>query len=220
MDKTIAKGLRVLETLAHQETPMAVSEVATVCDLTRSNAHRTLAILGYVEQKPISCRYKLALKIWSLGASLIARLDIKEVATIFLCELNEVTGETTHLSVRDGHEILYIDKLEAKHAVRTFTRVGGRAPAFCVATGKAMLAFQNEVVVEQACNAIVTFTPQTTSDPIMLREELYFTRVRGYAINRGEWRGEAYGLAVPIRDVEGKVNAAIGISAPCDRLTR
>lgn len=221
MDKTLAKGLGVLETLARDEHPMAVSEVARACSLTRSNAHRvlaTLAELGYVEQEPASRRYALTLKLWSMGASLIARLDIKSVAVPYLRELNEVTGETTHLSVRDGHEIMYLDKLEARHAVRTFTRVGGKAPAFCVATGKAMLAFQDAAVIEQACEAATSFTARTITDPVAIREELQRIRERGYAVNRGEWRGGAFGLAVPVRDAEGRVSAAIGISAPSDRL--
>lgn len=221
MDKTLAKGLGVLETLAREERSMAVSEVARACGLTRSNAHRvlaTLAELGYVSQESASRRYALTLKLWSMGASLIARLDIKQVAAPFLRELNEATGETTHLSVRDGHEIMYLDKLEARHAVRTYTRVGGKAPAFCVATGKAMLAFQHDTVIEQACENAVSFTTRTVTDPVAIREELRRVRERGYAVNRGEWRGGAFGLAVAVRNAEGGVEAAIGISAPADRL--
>jgi len=221
MDKTLVKGLGVLETLAHHDKPMAVSEVAAACDLTRSNAHRvlsTLSQLGYVNQDEVSRRYGLTLKLWALGASLVDRLNLKEVAAPFLRELNEITGETTHLSVRDGHDIIYIDKLEARHAVRTFTRIGGRAPCHCVATGKAILAFQSEAVIDQACESVVSFTQRTITDPIAVREEIYRTRERGYAINRGEWRGGAYGLAVPVQGADAKVAAAIGISAPGERM--
>lgn len=218
MDKTLAKGLDIVEMLARHESPMSVSEVALARGLTRSNAHRVLATLGYVTQDAQTRRYALTLKLWTLGALIIARLDLKSVATPFLHELNEVTGETTHLSLRDGSEIMYIDKLEAKHVVRTFTRIGGKAPAYCVATGRAMLAFQDRPTIDHACEEAVGFTPATITDPIALRDELHRTRERGYAVNRGEWRGGAYGLAVPIRNVHGRVDAAIGISAPRERL--
>jgi DNA-binding IclR family transcriptional regulator len=221
MDKTFAKGIRLLETLVEAGEPATVTELARRCELTKSNAHRLLATLqelGYVSQHAETKRYVPTLKLWELGATVVGRLTLREVAAPFLRELNEITGETTHLSVLDRGEIIYIDKLEAKHAVRTYTRIGGRAPAYCVATGKAMLSHQDEWLLEEVSGHLLRFTDRTLTDPIALREELYRIREQGYSLNRGEWRGGAYGLAVPVHDSTERVVAAIGISAPEDRM--
>lgn len=222
MEKTLVKGINVLETLASHESPMSVSEVSKACDITRSNAHRlltTLLELGYVTQDEITKRYRMTLRVWSLGSRIVDRLNFKREALPFLEKLNDATGETTHLSVLDDINVIYIDKLEAKHAVRTFTRIGGTAPAFCVATGKAMLAYQKERTIEEAIAHATQFTANTITDAATLREELKMTQQRGYAVNRGEWRGGAYGLAVPVFSASNEAIAAIGISAPTDRMS-
>lgn len=221
MDKTLAKGIQVLETLADSDTPMSVSEVAEVCNLARSNAHRVLNTLlefGYVSQDEVSKRYRMTLRVWSLGSKAVDRLNFRKEAMPFMERLNDETGETTHLSVLNELSVIYIDKLEAKHAVRTFTRIGGMAPAFCVATGRAILAFLREEIIEAAIAEAMPFTENTITEPDSLRAELSATRGRGYAVNRGEWRGGAYGLAVPIFSATNHVVAAIGISAPAERM--
>ncbi|MDW5377766.1 IclR family transcriptional regulator [Halomonas sp. HP20-15] len=222
MDKTLVKGIHVLETIAASDSPMSVSEVAEACGLARSNAHRVLSTflkLGYLSQDESTRRYRMTLRVWSLGSRLVDRLDFKREALAFLERLNNETGEATHLSVLNGHNVIYIDKLEAKHAVRTFTRIGGIAPAFCVATGRAMLAYQNDETIEDAIAQSTSFTENTITDHEALREELRLTRLRGYAVNRGEWRGGAYGIAVPVFSATNHVIAAIGISAPAERMS-
>lgn len=225
MDKTLVKGIHVLETIANSDSPMSVSEVAETCGIARSNAHRvlsTLLSLGYLSQDESTRRYRMTIRVWALGSKLVDRLDFNREAVPFLEKLNQETGETTHLSVLNGYNVIYINKLEARHAVRTYTRIGGIAPAFCVATGRAMLAYQNDDAIEDAIkDAIaqaVPFTENTLTDPEALREELRLTRLRGYAVNRGEWYGGSYGIAVPIFSATNQVIAAIGISAPAERL--
>ncbi|MES1923747.1 IclR family transcriptional regulator [Salinisphaera sp. T31B1] len=213
--------MKVLETLADFDEPASVSELAEACGLTRSNAHRVLATfqtLGYVAQDSRSRRYHMTLRVWSLGSKAVERLDFKQEARPFLDRLNEMTGETTHLSILDDIDVIYIDKLEARHAVRTFTRIGGRAPAICVATGKAALAFSRPERIDRAIAGIEKFTDSTVTDPSALRAELDAVREQTFAVNRGEWRGGAYGLAVPIFSALDEVVAAIGISAPRDRM--
>jgi len=222
MDKTLIKGLKVLEMLASFDEPASVSEIAYACGLTRSNAHRVLATfqaLGYVAQDSRSRRYHMTLRVWSLGSKAVDRLDFKQEARPFLEQLNDMTGETTHLSILDDIHVIYIDKLEARHAVRTFTRIGGRAPAICVATGKAALAFTSPERIERAVSQIEKFTDSTVTDPDALRAELDTVRTQAFAVNRGEWRGGAYGLAVPIFSATNEIIAAIGISAPRDRMS-
>jgi IclR family transcriptional regulator, KDG regulon repressor len=104
------------------------------------------------------------------------------------------------------------------HPVRAYSKVGGRAPAHCVATGKAPLA---HVPYEQGVASLKVlhrFTPRTITSYSDVLEELEKTRARGYAANRGEWRETVFSMAAPIFDAQGHCCAALGISGPSDWL--
>jgi len=221
MDTTLLKGLAVLEALAASREPRGVTELAHELGLLKSNVHRllqTLAARGYVRKDAASGRYECTLRIWELGALVAGRLDVRRVARPHAAALAERTAETVHVSVLDGTEVLYIDKVESPHPVRAYSQVGGRAPAYCVATGKALLAHAPDEVVAGLGGELGRYTPRTITDPEALRKELRRVREVGYAVNRGEWREAVGGLAAPVFDVSRAAVAAIGLSGPTDRL--
>lgn len=219
MDKTLAKGMSVLEVLVAADGPQGVSQLARKLDLSKSNTHRllqTLSALGYVASK--EGRYYLTPKLWVLGADLMSRLDVRRIALPELERLAEDTQETVHLSVLDNDEVVYVDKIDSPQPIRAYTKIGGRAPAWCVATGKAMLAFQPQEQIERVARQLKPFTSLSISDAPSLRRELQEVRELGYAVNRGEWREEIGGLAAPIFDSRATVVAALGISGPTGRI--
>ncbi len=221
MDKTLIKGLTLLEALATGPAPRGVSDLAQATGLTRSNAHRTLQTLvaaGYARQQADG-RYDCSLKIFELGNAVIARIDVATVAGPFIQALAEKTEETVHLSVLDGADVVYVQKIDSPQPVRAYSRVGGRAPASCVATGKALLAFQGQAERDAVIGQLHPYTPRSITDPGELAEELDRIRQQGYAINRGEWRESVCGLAAPIFDAAGQAVAGVGISGPRQRLT-
>lgn len=222
MDKTFLKGLTLIQTLAGRETPSGVTELARELRLTKSNVHRLLQALvaRRFARKLAGGQYELTTKIWELGWSVLGRLDVKQVAAPFLRELAEKTQETVHLSILDGSEVVYIDKIDSSQPVRAYSHVGGRAPAYAVATGKALLAWQSpSVVIDVLGNGrLKKFTRHTAASTKEVQNELKRVRERGFAANRGEWRETVCGLAAPIRDATGAVVAAVGISGPSERL--
>lgn len=129
--------------------------------------------------------------------------------------------ETVRLAVLDAVDpahVVYIDKVDSSHAVRAHTRVGDRAPSHCVATGKALLAFNPEAVERLEGRQLPRFTGRTITDHDRLARELARTRERGFSVNRHEYREDIVGIAAPIRSHEGYVVAALGISGPAYRL--
>ena len=221
MDTTFAKGLQVIEALAAQPNLSGVTELARHLGLTKSNAHRllqTLVACGYVRNLEQSGKYELTLKLWELGAAVVGRLDLKTVAAEYMEHLCQLTGETVHLSVLEGTEVIYLDKVDSPHPVRAYSRVGGRAPAYCVATGKALLAYAPAVLIDQISLELKPYTQHTIGTPNELRSELERQRQLGYAVNRGEWRDGVCGIAAPIWSADGHACAAIGLSGPAERL--
>ncbi|GAA5234336.1 IclR family transcriptional regulator [Verticiella sediminum] len=218
---SLPKGLAILEALARADAPMGVTELARELGMGKSGVHRLLRMLcdlGWVREA--QGRYACSLRIWEVGMRVADRLDLRQVAAPFLRELADATSETVHLSILDGIDVLYVDKIDSPQPVRAYSRVGGRAPAGCVATGKVLLAYAEAARVAEASAAMAPYTPRTIVDPQELEAELRRVRQQGYAVNRGEWRASVCGLAAPVFDARGEVVAALGISGPADRLTQ
>lgn len=221
MNNTLSKGLQILELLAQDRTGFGTRAIARKLGLGPSGAHRLLTTLlecGYVTQDPDTKRYALTLKLWTLGSRLVAKWDIKEIGAPHLRELADQTAETVHLSVLEDCDVLYVDKIDSRHPVRAYTQVGGRAPAHCVATGKALLAFTRGAEERLADKALTPSTEHTIVSHDALGKELAQIRRRGYALNFGEWRESVRGLAAPVYDSDEQVVCAVGISGPADRL--
>lgn len=218
------KGLAVLEALvAPQGRPRTIDELSREVNLTRSNVHRTLQTLayaGYVRKDETAGRYHPTMKLLELGARQLASLDVRSIALPFMRTLAQQSGETVHLSILEGITVVYIDKIDSLQPVRSYTEIGGRAPAYAVATGKALLAHQPEGYIERYAGQLQRHTPATIASVAELKAELERVRRLGYALNRGEWRATVGGLAVGVFDGLDRVVAALGISGPLERLEK
>lgn len=220
MDKAVVKAFSLLELLAGSDDPMGVTRLAETSGLGKSNVHRllqTLQSLGYVSQTPDGA-YSASLKMWELGNQVMSRFSLRDVARPFMKKLSAMTKETVHLSELDGFEVLYIDKIESREPVRAYTQLGGRAPAYCTATGKAILAYASTEDIEECCRNAQAFTAKTIVHADRFLVEAEKIRDRKFALNRGEWRADVIGLAAPILDSTGAPIGAIGLSAPGSRL--
>lgn len=217
MDKTLLKGLQVLEHVAEAERGVRITDIAAALSLTKSNAHRvlkTLEFAGYLRQDQRSREYAPSLKLWELGSGIIGRLDIRAHASDVLRKLANEAREAVHLSIREDGEVIYVDKIDSPEPIGAYTRMGGRVPAYCVATGKALLCHLPEEELQPILADLKAYSKNTIVDPQELRQELAMSRERGYTINRGEWRESVWGIATAIRGPSSEVVAAIGVSGP------
>lgn len=220
LSTTLIKGLTVMEALARKAEPCGVTQLARDVGMMKSNVHRTLQTLiatGYVRQVPTG-DYQCTLKLFELASAIMAGIDVRQAAEPLMQRLAEQTSESIHLSTLDGLEVIYLHKIESLHPVRAYSRIGGRAPAFNVASGKALLAFAGDDVLSTLPAALPRSTSLSVATRDDLMAELAAIRACGFAVNDGEWRERVCGLAAPIFDGSGAVVAAIGISGPADRM--
>lgn len=220
MNNTLLKGLAVLELLSRADQPMGITDIGRELGMVKSNVHRLIQALletHLVVRDSSTGRYSPSIKMWELGSAVLGKLDLRLHADSQMVALMELTGETTHLSVLDGNEVVYVHKVDSANPIRAYTQIGGRAPAHCVATGKTLLAFSPPTVVDRVAEKLSPYTPRTITSPVAFFRELQKVRVDGYAVNRGEWRDDVWGIAAPITDTRGSVIAAIGISGPAVR---
>ena len=223
MDKTLLKGLMLLEALADQNgRPVTIPALAEQVGLTKSNTHRTLQTLahaGYAIRDEVTGNYRSTFKLFELGARQMAAIDVRQFAAAHMRALGELTQETVHLSILDGASVVYVDKIESAQPVRAYSVLGGHAPAYCVATGKILLAHQSDDYLMRNLTGLDAHTKATITNLPALKAELARAAANGYAMNRGEWRDSVGGVAAPIFDAFGAISAAIGISGPLERLS-
>lgn len=225
MDSTLAKGLAVMEWMARQARACRVTDVALAFGMARSNAHRTLQTLvecGWAVQDADTSAYRPSLRLFELGAMVSEAADIGALLRPHLAALAQASGETIHLAVLDSAEIVYLDKFDSPLPVAAYSRIGGRAPACCVASGKAMLAAArlDAAALRALFGTLQPHTPHSIVDFDALQAELERSRARGYAENREEWRLGVCGLGVPVFDARGTAVAAVGMSVPSIRFAR
>lgn len=220
--QTVTNAARLLKAFLTREESLGVSELARRLGLGKSAVHRlltTLAAEGLVEQDPGTGGYRLGLVVFELGEAVRVHMDLHAAAGSVLAHLREETGESAQVGMLDGHDVVYVDRLESTHALRLFTETGRRVPVHCTSSGKVLLAFAPEAVRERflATAALHRHTPHTLTDPDELRRALATVRARGWADAVDEREIGIASLAAPIRDVRGAVVAAIGIGAPVTR---
>lgn len=222
MNTTLGKGLTLLDWLVRQQKSCRLTDIAKAFGIVRSKAHRTLQTLvecGWVVQDTVSRAYRPSLKLFELGSMVEASLDIKTRLHPLLEVLAADTGETIHLAVLDGAEIVYVDKFDSPLPVAAYSRIGGRAPAYCVATGKALLAAiaHDKAALQALLGPLQAHTPNTITSIDVLHADLSQARERGWAVNHEEWRLGVCGLSAPVFNALGKPVAAVGMSVPTTR---
>jgi DNA-binding IclR family transcriptional regulator len=181
----------------------------------------TLANHNFLELDGLTGNYRLGFASIELARSYQSGSELLQVARNELLQLRDATSETVHLAVLDGMEVVYLEKLEGLHAIGLMSsRVGRRAPAYCTAVGKALLAQEewNDIRSNTDWAVLIRFNERTIVEPEALLTELEITRKRGFALDSGEHESEVRCVAAPIFDHSGEVCAAISVSGPRNRM--
>ena len=215
------RALDILELLAGSPGPQGLTDIAEQVHGPKATVHRLLATLqarGYATQDSRTGRYAAGIRCFELGSLWASRLDLRAVAAPHAARLNELSGETVHLAVYDHGDVVYIDKIESCHPVVAKSQVGGRCPASCVATGRALLAYQPRAEIEEVLGGpLPAHSPQSITRPAELGALLDQVRRDGYAVNHGGYREGVGGVAAPVRDYTGTVVASLGLCIPEQR---
>ena len=220
--KSLAKVVRILDCFSPSQRAQSVSDVATRAGLPKSTAHRLLASMrqvGLLEQAGERDQYRLGLKLFELGNTVLANMELHREARPFVDALVRLSGQSVHLAVFDGRHAVVVQRADPapeKAAPLSFIET---APAHCTSVGKAILAWQEAATIDRlVATGLPRFTDATITDPAALHRELRATRARGYAIDEGEHQPGLRCVGAPIRDRAGRVFAAISASGPAWRL--
>lgn len=222
--KSVDLALCVLGSFSSERRERGVTELARGFGVSKTTIYRVLVTLErhlYVTQNPVTGRYRLGPRLGEISRSAGPRLDLSAEARPYMEQLREHTKEVVHLDVLDGNEVVVIAKLDGLQPVQVMSSVGDRGPAHCVSTGKVILAYVDDprVFDRIVAKGLTSYTEHTHATASSLCRELAHIREAGFAINWGEWRAEARGIAAPIVDSVLRVVAAMGICGPTTHLT-
>jgi DNA-binding IclR family transcriptional regulator len=221
--QVIERMAKLLDALADQNGAVALKELARATDLHPSTAHRILNDLAeyrLVERSQPGA-YKLGMRMLELGNLVKSRLDVRDVALEPMQSLHRHTGQTINLSVRQGDEIIYVERaFSERSGMQVVRAIGGRAPLHLTSTGKLFLAADDGRAVRNYAlrTGLAGHTRNSITDVDKLERELASVRARGFARDNEELELGVRCIAAGIRDDSGKLVAGLSISAPGDRL--
>ncbi len=223
--QVLDRALAALAILANSSSDCSLAELCPAMKLHKSTVHRLMMVLEQhrlVVKNPETGRYRLGLRLYELGSRAIEGLDLRGRARPYLDRLQAEFGETVFFCILDEGQVFYVEKVESQRSVRTACTVGSRAPAYCTAVGKAMLAELSEEEVNKIVRrwGLKPVTPNTITTASALKVELKAVRSRGYAIDDEEKEEGLRCIGAAVRSHSGKLAAAMSVSGPAFRMSK
>lgn len=219
--QVIDRMVALLDALAAEGGKSSLKRLAAETGLHPSTAHRILgALAGHeVVARDASGGYLLGPRLLRLSAHVRAGTDVREAARGEMIRLRDQVNETVNLTLREGDEVVYVERVSPNRMMRVEQVIGSRAPLHVTAVGKLMLGDGGaEAVREYARRAgLARFTPNTRTSQRALLGDIGTSLTRGYALDDEEAETGVGCLGTLIRDAQGQVVAGLSISAPIER---
>jgi DNA-binding IclR family transcriptional regulator len=219
----VGRGLDLIDAVAAAGRALTIAELCGMLDLPKPTVHRLcqrLSAGGYLAREPGGHHYtvgprllRLALNVQRGGAGPERRAILQSVV--------DAVGETCNFTALAGDEVIYLDRVEARWPLRLHLEPGSRVPMHCTASGKLLLAFLPEAHRARILKNLdlSPFTPNTIVEPSAFDAELTAIAEQGYSLDREEFLLGLTAIAVPVRDSNGVVVAAIACHAPSVRFS-
>lgn len=220
------KAFSLLETIATMDHAPTLAELTEAANLPKPTLHRWLAMLEGAElirRMPDGRRYELAARATSLAFAILSNNPGSTQRHQILERVVRELGESCNLTILEGGEVMYLDRVEATLPLRVAFQKGSRVPAHCSASGKIFLAMMSPSKRARLLTtlALDRYTPNTITDPAALNAELSLIRRQGYAFDDEEYLSGLFCIAVPINDkTRRECVAALALQAPVIRLSR
>jgi DNA-binding IclR family transcriptional regulator len=220
--QVIDRMMELIESLAVAPAPASLKSLAETTGLHPSTAHRILGVMvrcGFADRGEPG-NYRLGMRFLELGNIVRSRISVREVALPFMRELAHATGETVNLSVRQGDEIMYVERTaDNRSMMRVVQMVGARAPLHITAAGKLFLCEDDAEALRAYAGrtGLAAYTPNSLKSLAALTRELAEVRQQGYALDQEEAEIGVRCIAAAVTDDGGALIAGLSVSAPADR---
>jgi DNA-binding IclR family transcriptional regulator len=222
--RAVERALDVLLCFTSQTPELSMTQIAEKISINKSTVHRLLGTLEkkrFVERDPATGVYRPGIRFLQIAYLTLERNDLRRLAAPFLRRLCEQHRENVNLSLLDDVDVVYVDVIESQQRVKLAAIPGQRLPAFCTASGKAILAFFPEEQVRRIlAHGMPKYTQFTISSPEAFFDDILYTREQGFSISEQEYEDGINAVAAPIFDRNQRPVGSISVAGPAYRLTR
>jgi len=221
--QVIERMFNLIDVLASREDALSLKEISEKTGLHPSTAHRILNDLtvGRFVDRPEPGSYRLGMRLLELGNLVKGRLNVRDAALVPMRELHKLIQQPVNLSMRQGDEIVYIERAYSERSGMQVVRaIGARAPLHLTSVGKLFLAADDPIRVRAYATRTGLAGHTRNSITVLPVLERELSRVRQYGIARDNEELEmgVRCIAAGIYDDQGKLQAGLSISAPADRM--
>ena len=221
--QVIERMFALLDVLASRDEPMSLKEISEKTGLHPSTTHRLLNDMaaGRFVDHPEPGNYRLGMRLLELGNLVKSRLNVRDAALAPMRDLHKLIQQPVNLSVRQGDEIVYIERAYSERSGMQVVRaIGGRAPLHLTSVGKLFLASddQQRVRAYATRTGLAGHTRNSLTQIGSLERELSKVRQTGQAHDNEELEIGVRCMAAGVYDDQGHLVAGLSISAPADRL--
>lgn len=212
---SLARGLAVVRGFSHEQQRLSIAQLSAKTGIPRAAVRRvlyTLGKLGYVASDD-GRRFVLQPRLLSLGHAYLSSTPLVTIAQPSLDQVSDAVGESCSLAILEGDDILYVARSVTSRIISITLNVGSRLPAYCTSIGLVLLAALPEKELDAYLKRvqIKRFTPHTPSSAAALRTLLMEVRGNGYAVADQQMEIGVVSVAVPVRDLAGRVVAGINV---------
>ncbi|MEU2036979.1 IclR family transcriptional regulator [Nocardia niwae] len=220
MHSVLGKARLLLEAFDADSMALSLTELSRRSGVAKATTHRLAnALVEWGVLERAGTKYRLGLRLFELGQLVPTQRVLRDAALPYLQELHAATGATVHFAIRDGLDVLYIEKLSGHGAVEIPSRVAGRLPLYATATGKAILAFSaGDVIAQVVDNGLSTFTRRTVASAAQLHRQLATVRQNMLAVEAEEMSLGVVSAAVPVFGSQSALVGAVGMSTTTARM--
>jgi IclR family transcriptional regulator, KDG regulon repressor len=216
--RVLERAFDIIECFTEKDFELSLVQISERANLPLATTHRSIHTMmdrGYIDQNPKTGKYRLGMHFVRLSGLVIGRLDIIRIATPYLEDLSQRTGQNVNLSIYDQSKALCLVNIESFHNFLMGIKVGQRLPIYAGALSKVILAHLPDEVISQALSDdLAIFTPHTITHKESLLQELNNIKQKGYATSKSELATGAGAIAAPIFDYSSQSVAGISISGP------
>lgn len=219
---TMLRSLLIAEKVVQAERPVSSAYLAELLDLPKASVHRICQQLeseGILQREVGGKRFMGGRRLRALAIATLCNSTLAAARRVVLENLSEEIGETCNLTALDGHEIVYLDRVESNWPYRIHLPVGSHLPLYCTATGKLFLAYMKRAQRQRLLKSLQlkAHTDLTITTVTDLEAELDIITKNGFGLDAGEYLDGMVALAVPVISVQGQVVMALAIHAPSVR---
>ncbi|MFC4501126.1 MULTISPECIES: IclR family transcriptional regulator [Streptomyces] len=220
MNSVLGKVRPILEAFRAEDDSLSLAELVRRTGVAKATVHRLaqeLVLWGLLERA--GCDYRLGLRLFEIGQRVHRQRILREVAQPYMEDLLLATHETIHFAIHDSLDVVYLEKLFPHRGLNEESRVAGRLPLYCTATGKAILAFSPPALLGAVVrNGLKPFTRHTVTSPGRLRVQLERIRAERIATEAEEIRLGYTSTAVPVFSGQDTLVGALSITSPTYRM--